>query len=497
MGEIRRQSIFSSLLIYVGFVFGAVNTYLFTKQGLFNPSEYGLTQAMVSINQVFFAFSCLGMVSVISRFFPYYNDHLNNSENDLLALAFTVSLAGFVMVVAGGIVFQSFFIRKFSEKSPQLVYYYYWLFPFTFFYLAFSILEAHAAIHKKTVFPSFLREGMVRICTTVLILLYLFRLISFDLFVKLFSCIYAVTAFVLFVYLKRMGKLRLVFKISSVTKEKGREISRFVAYVFAGVVIFNLAQQIDSISIGSQQGLEQLGIYTLAQYMATVVQVPQRGIAAIATPYMAQAWKDQNHGEINRIYARSSINLLILGLFIFFNIWLNIDDIYSVLHLDKAFEAGKYVVLILAITKIIDLGTGMNSQLLYTSPSWRFEFFSGIVLLFLALPLNYFLVKHIGIMGAAWANLIAIGIYNAIRLIFIYRKYGMQPFTLKTIRAILVAVAIYFILYVLMGKWTGWAAILTRSFCYSAVFIVLVYFLQLTPDLKAVLDSVRQRFKRS
>src|SRR5205085_1700530 len=99
------------------------------------------------------------------------------------------------------------FIQKFLKNSPQLVNYYFWLFPFTFFYLIFSILEAHAAIYKKTVFPNFLREGVVRICITLLIFLYIFKIISFDLFIKLFACIYAVTALSLYFYLQKYGEV--------------------------------------------------------------------------------------------------------------------------------------------------------------------------------------------------------------------------------------------------------------------------------------------------
>ena len=405
MGDIRKQSISSSVLIYFGFAFGALNTYLFTKQGFFEPSQYGFTQAMVSMNLVFYSFASLGMVSVMSRFYPYYYDSLKKNENDLLTLALIVSMTGFAMVVTAGIIFRPFFIQKFLTKSPQLVEYYFWLFPFAFFYLVFSILEAHSSIHKKTVFPNFLREGAIRICTTLLIFLYIIKVIPFDLFIKLFACTYGITALLLYFYLKKNGQINLVFKISDVTRKKGKEIVQFVTYIFFSVVINTLAQQIDSISIASQLGEAQLGIYSLSVYIATVVVVPQRGMVAIASPYMAQAWKDENYPEIQRIYFRSSINLLLISLFIFGNIWLNLDDAYDVFF-NQAYTSGKYVILLLGITKIIDMGTGVNSQLLYTSPSWRFELNASAVLLALTLPLSYYLVKHFGLIGAAYSNLI-------------------------------------------------------------------------------------------
>ncbi len=496
MGDIRKQSISSSVLIYLGFAFGALNTYLYTKQGFFDPEQYGLIQAMVSINLVLYSVAGLGVASLMSRFYPYYHDSLKKNENDLLAIGFIISMVGFILVVAGGIVFKPLFIQKFSEKSPQVVNYYFWLFPLTFFYLIFSILEAHASIYKRTVFPNFLREGAIRIFTTIMIILYIFKIISFDTFVKIFACSYAVTVIMLFLYLKKYGEFKLVFKLSSVTKKKGREIALFIGYVFAGIVISTVAQQSDSIAITNQLGVAALAVFTLSSYIATVVQVPQRSMVAIATPYMAQAWKDMNYAEIQRIYFRSSINLLIISIFIFGNIWLNIDEGYKLMNIDKAYEAGKYVVLLLGIAKIIDMGTGVNSQLLYTSPSWRFEFYANMLMGAMALPLNYFLVKNYGIIGAAYANVIYGTIYNAVRILFIYKKYNMQPFTVKTIWAVVCGLGVYFIVYFVAGSLQGWGGMIGKSAIFSVLFVIIVYYLNLTPDFLPIVNSVRAKLKR-
>ncbi len=51
-----------------------------------------------------------------------------------------------------------------------------------------------------------------------------------------------------------------------------------------------------------------------------------------------------------------------------------------------------------ALQEWLILGTGVNSQIIGTSTFWRFEFISGMVLLSLAVPLNYYLGK------AFWRN---------------------------------------------------------------------------------------------
>src|SRR5215213_87029 len=193
MSAIRRQAIISSLLIYIGFAFGALNTYLFTTDGIFTPEQYGLTRAFIVIGQFFYGFAGFGITSVIYKFYPYYKDNLPRQKNDLLTLALLLALFGFVITTAGGVIFESVVVKKFIAKSPLILKYYYWVFPFTFFLLFFSILEAYSWSIGQTVIPNFLREAGFRVATTLLIILFIVTGKNFDLFIKLFSFLYAIS----------------------------------------------------------------------------------------------------------------------------------------------------------------------------------------------------------------------------------------------------------------------------------------------------------------
>lgn len=493
MGNIRKQSILSSMLIYVGFIFGAINTYLFAKNGYFEPSQYGLTQAFIAINIIFFSFANLGTTAILSRFYPYYYDELEDKKNDLLSLCLAISIIGFTLVCIGARLFEPIVIKKFAGKSSLIIQYYYWILPFTFFFTIFYLLNAHSEVNKKTVLPNFLRETGFRILITILIILFITKVISFDVFIKFFAFTYLVLCIIIATYLWKINKLHFTFKISHVTKAKLKEMLVMISFVYGGNIVFNIAQNIDSITIASQKGLAYTGIFTLSNYIASIITVPQRSIVSIATPYLSQAWKDGNHKEIQRIYSRSAINLLILSLLIFCNIWLNIDDAYRLLNLDPSFEAGKYLILILGFKFIIDMGTGVNSQLLYTSPSWKFEFFSGVILLFLSIPLNYFMVSKYGIIGAAYAGLIAMSIYNTIRLIFISRRYNMQPFSIKTLYSILLAFACYIVIYFALRQIHGWVGVFLKSLLFSLFFIIGILYLKLSIDIQTVINSLKKR----
>src|SRR5215467_3311736 len=100
MNNIRRQSIISSVVIYVGFAIGLLNIYLFTRQGLFSdPSQFGLYNAFIAIATTMMAFANLAMPAYITKFFPYYNDHLPPKKNDLITWALVVSTIGYGLVI--------------------------------------------------------------------------------------------------------------------------------------------------------------------------------------------------------------------------------------------------------------------------------------------------------------------------------------------------------------------------------------------------------------
>jgi O-antigen/teichoic acid export membrane protein len=500
MGTIRKQAIYSSIVIYVGFLIGAINTWLFIKSGsgAFTPAQYGLTRLFFDVGQLMFTVASLGMLPAVYKFFPYYNDNLSTKENDLYTWGMVIPLLGFVLVIAGGLFFEPLIIRKFSEKSLLFVDYYHWVFLFGFGILVFTVFETYSNIFRRTVLPNFLKETTLRFLTLVLIVLFYFSVLNFDSFIKLFAVLYIIIAAVLGVILIKSKHFVFTFSLSRVTEKFKTKIATLASYIYGGTIILILSQVADSIMIASisEKGIIDAGVYSLAAYVANLIQVPQRSMIAITVPILSQAWKDKNMIEIDRIYKRTSINLLLIGLFIFGGIWLNINDAFQVLSIQKDYEAGLMVIFFLGIARLIDSGTGVNAQIIGTSTLWRFEFLTGVILLTLFLPLNYILIKQYGIVGSAYSNVIAFAVYNAIRLWFLWYKYKLQPFNTKTVMSLLLAVAAYFLCNYLFSSLSGWTGIILRSSLFAAIFIGGVFVLKLTPDALQLAGVLKNRFNK-
>jgi O-antigen/teichoic acid export membrane protein len=494
--SIRRQSIISSILVYIGIAIGFLNTYLYAKG--FAEAEYGLVQgAFVAFANVMFSVSNIGLTYYIYKFYPYYNDNLPPQKNDMMTLSLVVSISMFAFVMIIGFVFKDFVIRKYNANSPELIYYYYWLFPFGFGLSIYSILEAFAWQLRKSVITNFLKEILFRLFATILIVLFFLKVIKdFDLFIKIYAFTYITIALVLLGYLIAKRQLHLTFKISRVTKKFFKKIAPAALFIWCGSLVYNIAQVFDTLVIAAvvKNGMANVGIYTLAQNISSLVNAPQRAIVSAAMPPLAQAWKDKDYNRINLIYQRSSINQLLFAIGMFALIWLNFTDGVLTFHLKPGYLDARTIFLFIGITKIIDMGTGVNAQIIGTSIYWKVEFISGIILLALTLPLNYILTVHLKEIGPAIANLFAITVYNSIRYFFLLRKFNMQPFTLKSVYALLLGAVCYFISFLLFDKFQGLGWLFLRSTVFIILFATGVLYLKLSPDVLPVWDTIKKRF---
>lgn len=497
MSQIRKQSLISSVVVYIGFAIGFLNTYLFTREGGFTKPEYGLTGVFIAVATMMFSVANLGMGSYIYKFYPYYNDNLPRKQNDQLSWALLVSFIGFALVALAGFIFKDLVIRKFGTNSPEFVKYYYYIFPFGLGLTLFTILEAYAWQLKRSVLTNFLREVQFRLLTTLLIMLTFVGLIAnFGLFIRIYSFTYLIIALFLLVYLAAKGEIHFTFSISRVTRKFFKKILTLISFVYTGGIVFVVSQVFDSILIAStlKDGLAKVAVYTLAQNMASLIQAPQRGIISASIAGLSRAWKDKNMERINRIYHSSSINQLIFSIGMFCLIWLNFTDGIFTFHLQSGYIDAKWVFFYIGLMRIIDMGTGVNAQIIGTSTLWRFDFITGIILLLITLPLNYVLTKYyFDVEGPAIANLISFTVYNIIRYWFLLKKYNMQPFTMKTLYCIVLGLGVYYGCHFLFGGMTGFGAIVLRSSVFVILYTAGTLLLRLSPDILPMWNTLKKK----
>ena len=494
MSEIRKRSIKSTYWIYLGFLVGMLNIYLFTHENWFKIEEYGLSTTLRDFSILIGSLAAVGTPSFIFKFFPYYQDNTSRKDNDILGYALKIALVAFAITAAITLLLRPLIIRKFITNAPMLVEYFYFVLPMAFFYMLFMIFEAYSFGFNMGVLTNFLKELVVRAFTLVIIVLKILNIIDIETFFLLFAFQYAVIALILITVLYRQKRLHIVFKKSRVTQKFKKRIHAMMALTAIVVVAVSLRASIDSAVINTKLGLASSGIFAFATFLISLIQAPMRSVASIVTPVLARAWKDKKYADIRKIYQRTSINLLCFALLGFFCIWLNFEEAIKFFDIKAEFATGKWVLFLMGMVNIIEMGTGVNSQIIGSSTYWRFEFYTNLILTSLIIPLSYIFTVQFGIIGPALANLVSFIIYNSIRYRFLLKKFNFQPFSFKTGEVILYSVIIYFIVYYALRPLSGLPFLVLSTLSYLLLFMAVVYYRRISPDLIPVLNSIKTRY---
>lgn len=462
---IQRQSILSSLIIMLGFGFGAVNI-LFLQKLVLSREQWGLTRVVAESALLLSGFATLGMPMIAGKFLPFYHRYLPAGKNDLPFQALRISAAGLAMVVAFMLLAKNPIISFLGRDNPFFPPFYYALVLFTIFQSVFLFMEVYAAYAGKTVAANAIKELLFRALTTLCLVLLLAHAVSFEGFMALFACTYLPCALLMIIVVVRAKGFPVHTQLSSVTRRLRGKMLSFGSFVLFSQ-ISNIAFLVcDTLFLANRYNFSQAGIYAVAQYFSQVIEIPIRSTQSPAIPRLAEYWRSKNMEGILSIYRKSCINLLIAAMAIGGFILINLHNLgrfygpdYSGMLLPLA---------ILVVARWINAGTGLNTLILQLSTRWRFDFYSTFIYSVIGIPLNYFLIKHFGMLGAALANVIAMVLYNGVRYWFLMHTFGLQPFTWRNAAMLAGGCLLIGAVYVLPALPNLWL----DGICRSALFLL-------------------------
>lgn len=426
MGVIKQQSIINTIVTYVGIALGFIST-IYLYPNFLEPDQYGLTRLLLSVSFVFTQFAHLGMNNTAIRFFPYFEDDKNN-HNGFLFLILVVPITGFILFL-GIIFFFDDLLISYYNSSAFFEEYYLLLIPIVFGLLYFEVINSYVRARLHSVPGSIISEVILRLITIILLVLFWFEWIGFDEFMIGFACSYIIQPILLLLFLFKKGELFLKPNFAYLKTTLVKRMANYGLFAVLGGMTTLIVNNIDIIMLGSLAGLTETGVYAIAFYIGSVIIVPQRSIGKIAPALVAKHLKEKNYAEIERIYKSSSINQMVPGLLMFIGVVANLHNLNEILP--KAYANGSAVIIIIGLSKLIDMTAGINGAIILNSRYYRFDLFSMILLIVFSISLNYLLIPLYGITGAAIATASSLLIYNIIKGIYVWIKFRMQPFSLK------------------------------------------------------------------
>ncbi|MVN20007.1 lipopolysaccharide biosynthesis protein [Mucilaginibacter arboris] len=492
MGIIQQQTIKGTFYSYLGVAIGFITIYYFQPHSL-SPEQVGLINILAPFSLLFAQFAILGFNGT-ARYFPYFRNNEKN-HHGYLALACLVSLIGFGLFAVLAYVFKNELIGKKSEKSGLFNQYFWYLLPLTFFTLFFNVFDLFARMLYDTISGRVLREFTKRLFILLVLLLIFFKWVNFQTFMILWLIANIFPTFLMMRKLISQGNFSLKTDFAFINKDMSRKLISICFFAILTGSAPIIIDSLDKYMVNEKFGLAETGIYSVAAYFGIVITLPARSLYSIAYTIVSESWKSNDLENIRNIYRKSCINQLIAALFIFLLVWINVDNIFKVLPHNYA--AGKYVIFFIGLGYVIDSATGINGVILTSSRHFKYDSFFNLGLIGITIVLNLIFIPLYGITGAAIAAASTLLIFNLFRYLFILFVYKMQPFTIKSLYAILIALAAYWICdrFIPAQKNFILDSFIRASFI-TVFYGLSVYFLNLSEDINAYLNGYIIKLKK-
>ncbi|TRO66350.1 polysaccharide biosynthesis C-terminal domain-containing protein [Christiangramia sabulilitoris] len=484
MGIIINQSLKNMLTTYVGFGIGAVNTlFLFTY--FLSKEYYGLVSFLLSAANLIWPFLVFGVHSTLIKFFTSYKTR-GDQDRLMNFVLVTPAIVGGLLGVAGLIFYE--YLLNYFEGENSLVQPYVWLIFIVAMATAyFEVFFSWSKIYYKSAFGNLMKEVFHRFCISVLLLAVSFNWINVQTFIYSISGVFVFRTVLMAIYAFSLHRPRFSFKFP-------RNLSPVIKYsslILLAASVATVLLDLDKVMIEYYLPIENVAIYGIAIYIATVISVPQKAMHQITNPLTAEMLNKKDKAGLRELYEKSSLNLLIVSGLIFIWIISNVNSLYELIPDD--YEISLLIILLISLVKLYDNILGNNNSILFNSDYYRIVLGVGVILVILAFILNMLFIPEFGIEGAALASFIAFGIYNTSKIFIVLKKFKIHPFTAKTRWTLLVILIFSLGFYFISLPFHPVLNILIKGILAGILYIFIVYYFRFSRDINLLIDRFTDR----
>lgn len=486
MGIVVRQSFLNLISIGIAFLIGAVNT-LYLYPTFLGSKLQGLIIALLAISNLLQPFISFGTQHAVIR---YYSKYTKKTDKDgLLTLSIIIPL---VIVILFAPVFYAYYdeIRQFLFQNDQSLSQYAYVILFvavstSFFEVFYSWLR----VKLKSVFGNFLKELYPRLLISFLLISYSYGVLDFENFVLFLIYGYYLRLLIIIIYSFYINKPR----ISLSFKSDFKEVFKYCLLIFLSGAASSIILDIDKSMLSSILTVENVAYYSVAVFIAAVIEIPGRAMFQILSPVVADAINKNHFKKLEGLLKKSSTNLVLVASLFFLLINLNLDDFYEMLNQD-GYSIGIPIVIIVSFGKLYSMSIGCVNNIISNSKYYYYTFWFSLFSSVLAVVLNIYLITDYGIVGAAYATLIVIFIMNSLKLYLIKVKFNIHPYSKDTAKIIVLSIIGYIIFSNLKLDFQPVLNIIIKSSLILILYTLSAYIFRLSDDVNIFIDKFNKNW---
>jgi O-antigen/teichoic acid export membrane protein len=384
----------------------------------------------------------------------------------------------------------------FITQAALVVDYYYWIIIFVIFLVFWIIFETYSNLLMRIAIPKLIREIVVRVLLLTVYVLFAFKYIHINGLVGGIISVYGVAMLLMFIYVSRIGPVSLKHDFSYVDKPLRKKIRNYTLFLVLSALSGNILGMLDTIMITAMKGFDFTGIYTIAFFMAAVVDIPSRSISAISSPVAAKAMKEGDRETANKLYKKVSLHQLITGSIIFLLIWINIDNIFAIIPNGEKYIEGKWVVFFLAMGRMLNVTFNFGAILVSYSKYYYWGLFFTVFITITGIFTNLLLIPRFAITGAAIGTLITCLLLNTVQQWIVMIKIKATPISKGLIKYLILMLIIYGINY-LLPQWSSNPFVdgIYRTLIIGTITLLSVYKLNISDEITTVFNQILLKVK--
>ncbi|MHB1464030.1 MAG: flippase [Thermoleophilia bacterium] len=200
---------------------------------------------------------------------------------------------------------------------------------------------------------------------------------------------------------------------------------------FANIVVA-LTLWVDTLMLGYLGTTEDVGFYGVALKISIIGAKIITAFVIVFTPVIADLWNRGRLEELKKLYVTVSRWIFMLSIPIFLVLILFPDSLMRIFG--STFIAGSAALVFLAIGQMMNAATGAAGIMVLMSGHSKLELLNVTTTLAMNAAICFLLIPRYGVVGAAIANMAALGLVNLMRIIEIWifmRIFGYDRSYLK------------------------------------------------------------------
>ena len=486
MGIVVRQSFLNLISIGIAFIIGAVNT-LYLYPTFLGSKLQGLVIALLAISNILQPFVSFGTQHAVVRFYSKYTK--KNEKDRLLTLSLLFPIIITVLLIP---LFYNYYdqLKEYLFQNDQSLSKYTYVILFIALSTAFfEVFYSWLRVKLKSVFGNFLKELYPRMLISFLLVSFSLGLIDFENFILFLIYGYYLRLIIVIIYSIYVIKPKINFSF----KKDINEIFKYCLLIFLSGAASSIILDIDKSMLSSILTVENVAYYSVAVFIAAVIEIPGRAMFQILAPVVADALNKKHFKKLKSLYKKSSTNLVLVASLFFLLIILNLDDFYNMLN-QEGYSIGIPIVIIVSFAKLYTMSTGCVNNIISNSKYYYYTFWFSIFSSVLAVILNIYLIKIYGIVGAAYATLIVLILMNTLKIYLVYNKFKMHPYSKDTLKIALLSVLAFVIFSNLKLGFDPIINIIVKSSLLFILFTLAAYIFKLSDDVNIFIDKFNKKW---